>query len=463
MICRLQKRAATGMNDFLPAWPTSQLEHGPHSWFQFTDKVAFLLHHINTDTSGCIMGRAMTVRMWPRHGPKGERLLAVLATALIVITLYLHNPLKFSSLTYPSIHTEAPGQTSRVPKLPHIQKLCSKTQWTDGLTLWCHSACGNNRRSFCGGLTNARSRLQTCVRWAIDAGASELVVPHVVGRMSNNQVDAFGNLICADEWLDMSYLDEALNANCPRLKIRLCPADFEPGARVIEGGRGWNDLDVSGSYTGSFQGVVSAALKDEGIDVASIRPVEPVVFKYGDSYLGWNYSTSGELGTIQKELFKAVNYNTELLGMGDDILRNPKLHNGAFIGVHFRGEADWPSSWGSVEDQMRLYAEDMERIRKSEEGSDVSDVYVSCGDKQAIEKFREFLEPRGFNVHDKSSLLEQDSEMLARVEALDFDKKAVVDYQLLSNAKYFMGVSCNFTQSSTSSYLLWQLLISSFV
>lgn len=374
----------------------------------------------------------------------------MLATVLVVTILFYHSPLKISGVSYPSFGSKVQEETSKVPELPHTQKLCSETQWTEGLSIWCHSACGNNRRSMCGGLTNARSRLQTCVRWAIDAGASELVVPHVVGRLADNQVDAFGDLMCADEWFDMRRLDAALGANCPRLKIRLCPSDYDPNALVIEAGRGWNDLDVPGSYKGSFRGVVESALKEEGLDFASVSPSEPVVLKYGDAYLGWNYSMSEELGTMQKELFKAINYNTELLSVGDDILRNPKLHNGAFIGVHFRGESDWPSDWGSVEDQMRLYAEDMERIRNSDHGRDVSDVYVSCGDKEAIERFRQHLMPRGFKVHDKSSLLEGDEEMQARVEALGFDKKGVVDYQLLSNAKYFMGVSYHLSGASVT-------------
>lgn len=397
------------------------------------------------------MGRPRTaLRLWPRHGPKGERLLVFLAIALTITIFTLRSPLRLSGLSYPDIAAKLPGHAGGgggggepVPDLPHTRKLCGETRWTEGLSLWCHSACGSDRKSFCGGLTNARSRLQTCVRWAIDAGATEVVVPHVVGRRADYQVDAFGGLLCSDEWMDVARLGAALGANCPRLRVRLCPGGADAGpARVVERGREWDELDVLGSRRGGFRAVVGSALGEEGLDLASVGPERPVVLRYGDSYLGWNYSASGELGTIQKELFRAINYEPGLLGMGSEVLRSPKLRGGDFIGVHFRGEADWPSHWGSAEDQMRLYAEDMERIRGTEEGKDVSDVYVSCGDKEAIERFRQHLAPRGFAVHDKSSLLEDDEEMLARVEGLDFDKKAVVDYQLLSNAKYFMGVSC---------------------
>lgn len=361
----------------------------------------------------------------------------------LVTVLLLRNPFEISDLSYSGIteHFQGYGNVAGVPKLPHTRKLCSETEWTEGLSIWCHSACGNNRKSFCGGLTNARSRLQTCVRWAIDVGATEIIVPHVVGRRANFQVDAFGGLICSDEWMDLSRLNDTLQANCPRLRVRTCPSDVDQGVHVIEGGRGWNQLDIEGSYKGSFHSMIDSTLKKENLDFASISAVEPVLLRWGDSYLGWNYSASGELGTIQSELFRAINYEPTLLEMGNVILRSPKLRSGAFIGVHFRGEADWPGSWGSADDQIKLYTAEMQRIRSTKEGKNVKDVYVSCGDKKAIERFREHLTPLGFDVHDKSTLLEDDQEMLARVEGLYFDMKAVVDYQLLSNAKYFMGVS----------------------
>lgn len=430
-----------------------------------------------------VMGRARTLtltalRIWPRNGPKPERAVLFLIVTFILALLTLHDPRQWelSGLPLPSIDLKTPPpppvpedtSNETIPHLPHVQKLCNETQWTEGLSLWCHSACGSNGKAFCGGLTNARSRLQTCVRWAIDAGASEMVVPHVVGRLADYRVDSFGDLICSDEWMDVPRLDAALGANCPQLRLRVCPqlededadAESTTSARrvVIEGGRGWDQLDELGSHAGGFRELVGYALQSEGLDLASVSPAQPVVFRYGDSYLGWNYSASGELGTVQRELFRAINYQPDLVRMGNDILRHAELRSGSYIAVHFRGEADWPSDWGSAEDQMRLYTKEMERIRETEEGRDVKDVYVSCGDKKAIKRFRRHLKPLGFIVHDKSSILKDDGETLARIEALDFDRKAIVDYQLLSNAKYFMGVSFSLSAQPSCLFGAGQLL-----
>lgn len=59
--------------------------------------------------------------------------------------------------------------TESVPDVTNLSKLCSKTTWTEGLWLHCHSFCGENNTSICGGLNNARNRVQTCLRLAIDA------------------------------------------------------------------------------------------------------------------------------------------------------------------------------------------------------------------------------------------------------------------------------------------------------
>lgn len=46
--------------------------------------------------------------------------------------------------------------------------------------LYCHSGCGADQLSLCGGLAEARNRVQTCIRLAIDAGAGAdggLIIP----------------------------------------------------------------------------------------------------------------------------------------------------------------------------------------------------------------------------------------------------------------------------------------------
>lgn len=178
------------------------------------------------------------------------------------------------------------------------------------------------------------------------------------------------------------------------------------------------------------------------------------VIEYGDSFLGWDYRASDELNTVRRELHLAIRFQAPLLAMGEEIRRSAQLHGGAYIGVHLRGESDWPADWGNADQQMTLYSAEMARIRAVEEaeaeasgsgsGDDgpVSAVYVSSGSQEAIQAFRELLEPDGYVVHDKWTILEALDETgeLSLLDVIDFDSKGIVDYAVLAGAKHFMGV-----------------------
>lgn len=176
------------------------------------------------------------------------------------------------------------------------------------------------------------------------------------------------------------------------------------------------------------------------------------MIEWGDSFLGWDYRASDELNTIRKELHLAIPFQNHLLAMGDEIRRSEPLHGGDYIGVHLRGESDWPLQWGDAEQQKANYKAQMRRIREG--GSDVSAVFVSSGDHDAIDRFRAELEPLGYAVHDKWSIMEALGEKggLGEIEAVDFDSKGIVDYAVLVGAKYFMGVRLSLQSPLLSSF-----------
>jgi hypothetical protein len=121
------------------------------------------------------------------------------------------------------------------------------------------------------------------------------------------------------------------------------------------------------------------------------------------------------------------------------------------LSVHLRGENDWPDNFGSAEDQMRLYKEEIERIHLNH-SADGKVVYVSSGDPEVIETFRQFLHPLPVTVHDKWTLLANNYEVLGKVDSLAFDQKAIVEFETLVNAKYFLGPA----MSSMSALIAYQ-------
>lgn len=363
--------------------------------------------------------------------------------------------------------------------LPHLKRLCSETDWIPNFWLHCHSGCGPNKSSFCGGLNNARNRVQTCLRWAIDAGAG-LILPPVTMR-GDDLVNTNGGRKCLDAWWDLQTLHDAMAVNCPQLQLRtacdglnhtdaLLPlGGLTDTATIVKPpGRGYMDARWS---KGTFrENIALPALQSAAETTASATPT-PVpakkdenknitIFEYGDAFMGWNYRVSEELATIRRELHITLPFRAHLLELGDAIASSPHLHGGAFIGVHLRGESDWPPGWGNADQQMSLYAEEMLKIREmTPEGAGVSAVYVSSGDQQAIQNFRERLEPLNFTVHDKWTILQEKPDELALVDAMDFDTKGIVDFEVLVQARFYMGVSPSISAFCSSPYYCSCLLI----
>lgn len=89
--------------------------------------------------------------------------------------------------------------------------------------------------------------------------------------------------------------------------------------------------------------------------------------------------------TIRKALFKVIKFNQDLLDISSKIGQHPKLNNGAYIGVHLRGEADWPHEFGPVEDQMRLYTAEIQRIQKTV-SYNIKTIYVSVSGAKSLSR-----------------------------------------------------------------------------
>lgn len=140
-----------------------------------------------------------------------------------------------------------------------------------------------------------------------------------------------------------------------------------------------------------------------------------------------------------KDLFRAIDYNPDLLALGRRITASPPLRHTPYVGVHLRASNDWPAEWGTLEEQTRAYAAELRRLRARD--GDLRTVFVSCGNRSAVQYFRETVGPSGFAVLDKWAVLgEHWPEGLETVEALAFDQKAVVEYAPLLEGKYFLGL-----------------------
>ncbi|RDL30805.1 uncharacterized protein BP5553_10150 [Venustampulla echinocandica] len=340
-------------------------------------------------------------------------------------------------------HTTLPSNVSiaEVPKveLPvestDLSKLCGETEWTEGLWLHCHSGCGVNGTSICGGLNNARNRVQTCIRLAIDAGAG-VIIPSATTRNEEALVDTNAKTVCPSFFWDMKHLKSEVGKQCPQLKVRVC--DDRSGISKIVTPPKRTYLEAPHSKD-TFRGLVKNSFEKSNYTLSSVTASSPALIEFSDTYIGWDYKKSSELSTIRKSLFKALQFNKDLLHLSTEVLKSPQLNNGAFIGIHLRAENDWPAGFGTAEDQMRLYVAEIERIQTTVSYV-VDTIYVSSGDIDGIQRFRDMLEPLGYIVHDKWTLLANEPETLAYLEALPFDQKGIVEYNVLVDARFWIGI-----------------------
>lgn len=424
-----------------------------------------------------------------------------------------------------------------LPDLPDLRALCARTSWDANLAIHCHSRCGPHQDAICGGLNNARDRLQTCLRLAVDAGATTVVIPALAPRSEKtlamvNPAAVPGAEdeaveLCADAWFATAALRDALATHCPQTRVQVaCRAgsgedgDADVAARLGAG----RVLEVPWRPIGgakydarvghSFRETVQALLRDSSSssndnathqiqtgdgDGGETRPTtSTTLIEVGDTYMAWDYRRSAEQTRLFKDLFQTVSFSPRLLALGRRLLAlsapslslSPRPQESgtpppSYVGVHLRGEDDWPAEWGSLEDQARLYGGALEHLRRRDEGRGVPPartLYVSCGNRSAIQYFRERVGPLGYDVFDKWSLLEapvsekgekttdsfapstssssssprydgnnnhrkehDDEEarasLLATIEALSFDEKAVVEYEPLVRGRYFLGIS----------------------
>jgi len=367
---------------------------------------------------------------------------AFLAILAIICTVYLtqdvSQPLYLLGALHSSVNESdskndlVKGDSAAGFDTHDLRALCDNTDWKDGLWLRCHSYCGVDHTSICGGLNNARNRIQTCLRLAIDAG-SGLIIPTATTRDEQNLLQTDNGTVCPDVYWDIDYLGQAVREQCPQLQLRSC-GNSSGIDTILESPRR-NYLSAA-HHNGTFKEFIDSIL--ESSNITAVDSLSPVAIDYGDPYIGWNYAESGELSTIRKDLFKIVRFNRHLLNISSQILQSPQLRHG-FIGVHLRGESDWPASFGSADTQMQLYTSELEKIQDTI-SYEFKTVYVSCGDEAVIQRFREQLLPLGYTVHDKWTLLAEQPELLAYLDGLTFDEKGIVEYQMLVSARFWMGI-----------------------
>ncbi|KAI2606670.1 hypothetical protein GGR54DRAFT_411808 [Hypoxylon sp. NC1633] len=351
----------------------------------------------------------------------------------------------------------------RAPFIPWpLRRVCLETTHTPGLTF----LCDNNS----GGPGNIRNYVLTCVRYAVEAGATALVLPRIRTRSASNPSDLFHTYQPFSYMFDEPHFRAALAASCPRLAVYASVEDV-PGARskaqregrrrvddIVErvvpkhfgGSRAGCDARDPHRYTDAFGASFREWVRDSASERGWAAPNSvdnPRLIRFAWGVL-WDWPVIHDGPEFAATFGGLLRIRADILDLADAVMasvrtvaasaRSTEAAAGeAFLGIHLRTEADALSQWPSYENQTKNYLR--EAASKGYQGRVA---YLASGNETETRKFgNEAFGSLQLIVKSKFDLLEGREAELEKLKALSWDQQALVDFVVLLSCDYFLGVS----------------------
>jgi len=325
-----------------------------------------------------------------------------------------------------------------------LERVCNETKYQPGLVF----VCDNNS----GGIGNIRNFILTCIRYAIDSGATGLIMPKIQRRSEEDLATIFtATHQPFDYFFDEEHFSYALGTHCPRLAIYNTTEDipnsqnkteiqlfFPKDLGNLEGGddRGRNrHLDM---YRIKFD----TWLRETKRTPTEAKPVTirfkwAVFFEWPTYRDGPEFATTfGDILRIRKDIadLAAVTL-TELsrfAGVDPLVGGEPTLQT-PYLGVHLRSESDALEFWPDFDTQSNGYL-------KEAAARQLKHAYLACGNNSESHRFAEKAwNEVQLNVTSKLDLLKGDD--LKKLQDLTWDQQALVDFLVLTKSTHFTGCS----------------------
>ncbi|OIW22761.1 hypothetical protein CONLIGDRAFT_657998 [Coniochaeta ligniaria NRRL 30616] len=338
-----------------------------------------------------------------------------------------------------------------VPETPFIgwplARVCSETSWTDGLVF----ICDNNS----GGIGNIRNYILTCLRYAIEAGATGLVMPQVRTRSEKNLADIMQDYRDLDYFFDTEHFRRGLNTHCPSISIYNntwnIPNFKEPyrpvriTPRTEFGLRGGCDKRDLNRHTDLFGERLRQWLLDRAkqFDLPPTSHSHPQVVR-----LNWGVQLEFPVYRDGPEFVATygglLRFRQDILQLGKRTIEamrhfalaaDPSTSAGRFVGFHLRTESDALSDWPSYDNQSSAYLHEA-----SARGFKAA--YLATGNRTEAAKLVDGARSQHqMAVTTKEDLLKGNPEDLEALHALTWDQQALIDYIALLACDFFLGVN----------------------
>ncbi|KAJ9129706.1 GDP-fucose protein O-fucosyltransferase [Coniochaeta hoffmannii] len=328
-----------------------------------------------------------------------------------------------------------------------LARVCNETEWEDGLVF----VCDNNS----GGIGNIRGYILTCLRYAIEAGATGLVMPQIRTRSDKNLADIMQEYRDFDYFFDADHFRTGLTTNCPRITIYdntwAIPNFKEPHQpeRItprsefgLRGGCDQRDLNRHTDLFGPrFRQWLSDKAKQFDLPPTSLSHPRVVRMNWG---VQLEYPVYRDGPEVVATFGGLLRFRKDILELGKRTVEAMRdfastaggtIPAGRFVGFHLRTESDALAAWPSFENQTTAYlSEAAARGFKA--------AYLATGNGTEAAKFVE----RARSEHDiavttKQELLNGYGEDLSAIQALTWDQQALIDFIVLLAGDFFLGVN----------------------
>lgn len=327
-----------------------------------------------------------------------------------------------------------------------LARVCSETSWTDGLVF----ICDDNS----GGIGNIRNYILTCVRYAIEAGATGLVMPQVRARSENNLTDIMQEHRGMSYMFDEDHFRTSLTSQCPRIVIYnntwsipdfkepYRPERITPKELGLRGGCDKRDLN---RHTDLFRIVFREWLleKTEQFNLPPTSTSHPRVVR-----LNWGVqlefpvyrdgpefvATYGGLLRFRQDILQLGKRTVEAMR---DFARTASGDRAIdrFVGFHLRTESDALAAWPKFDNQSAVY------LREAT-ARGFTTAYLATGNGTEAAKLVETARSKhDIVVTTKHELLKGNPADVKALEALTWDQQALIDFIVLLACDFFLGVN----------------------
>jgi hypothetical protein len=324
-----------------------------------------------------------------------------------------------------------------------LKRACDESKFTPGLTF----VCDNNT----GGIGNIRNFILTCIRYGIEAGASQLILPRIQRRSEQELGELFTTSFQPfDYFFDKEHFLYAMGTYCPQMKVvetldeipnasnLLKIEEFDPKDLNIDrdgcDARGVNrHLD---QFRNKFDNWLSTTRrKPTAEEPISIRFRWAIFFEWPVYRDGPEFAaTFGDILRVRKDIQDLASKVLSEMSKFAGIEPHPPKLDAPFLGVHLRTETDSLDFWPNFDEQTKGYLEQAE-LRK------LQYAYLACGDEKEATRFAEKALSETSPVHVTTKMQLLHDEDLIYLKTLTWDQQALVDYLVLLKSTHMTGCS----------------------